>query len=141
MMENLNFIDGLVQELEKNTKRWSSDKVLEKSGDMIEAFHKRFSLEDFLLRHVSPSKEMQIALSGFLKLRNKFRENLEDILMLHVDEPDFLTEISKVQKAVVAHLEYLKNDFDPNFFDKIPANELASMSIELEKRIKVLSFS
>ncbi len=67
MMENLNFIDGLVQELEKNTKRWSSDKVLEKSGDMIEAFHKRFSLEDFLLRHVSPSKEMQIALSGFLK--------------------------------------------------------------------------
>ena len=141
MEEDLNFIDGLVQDLQKNTTKWSTDKVLQKSGEMFEAFYRRFGLEDFLLRHVSPSEDMAISLKRFLKIRNQFRENLELILMLHVDEPDFLAEICNVHKAVTLHIAYLKSDFDPTFFDKISPIQLGHMSADLEKRIKVLSFS
>jgi hypothetical protein len=140
MLEDLEFIDGLVKELRNHITKWSSDKVLEKSGDMFDAFYKRFRLEDFLLRHVRPSKDMELSLKKFLKVRNEFRENLESILMLHVDEPDFLMEIGKLHEAVLTHITYLKIDFDPNFFDKISAEQLSSMSLDLEKRIKMQSF-
>ena len=141
MAEDLEYIDDLVQELRDHVTKWSTDKVLEKSGDMLDAFYKRFRLEDFVLRHAHPSKDMEISLKRFLKVRNQFREHLENILMLHVDEPDFLREIRKVHEAVIKHIAYLKSDFDPNFFDKISATQLSEMSVALEKRIKILSFS
>jgi len=141
MAEDLEYIDDLVQELRDHVTKWSTDKVLEKSGDMFDAFYKRFRLEDFILRHARPSKDMEIPLKRFLKVRNQFREHLDNILMLHVDEPDFLREIRKVHEAVLKHIAYLKTDFDPNFFDKISAAQLSEMSVALEKRIKILSFS
>ncbi len=141
MEDDLNFIDGLVSELEANIAKWPSEKVLDRSSEMFDAFYRRFALEDFLLRHIKPSAEMQAPLKKFLGIRGEFRANLENILMLHVDEPDFLTEIGRVHKAVTKHMSYLKEDFDPNFFDKVAPEQMAKMSADLEKKLKVLSFT
>jgi len=141
MNSDLKFIDGLVRELEENTTTWSTDKVLEKSGEMFDAFYRRFGLEDFLLKHVKPTAEMLPSLKKFLKVRNHFRETLENILMLHVDEPDFLTEIRHIHKSIVKHMIYLKTEFDPSFFDQLSSDQMAKLSADLEKKIMVLSFS
>ncbi len=101
MNSDLKLIDGLVGELQDNITTWPSDKVLEKSGEMFDAFYRRFGLEDFILRHVKITSEMLPPLKNFLKVRIHFRENLENILMLHVDEPDFLAEMGHVYKAIV----------------------------------------
>jgi len=101
MNSGLKLIDGLVGDLQDNITTWPSDKVLEKSGEMFDAFYRRFGLEDFILRHVKITSEMLPPLKNFLKVRIHFRENLENILMLHVDEPDFLDEMGHVYKAIV----------------------------------------
>jgi len=141
MKSDLRFIDNLVGELQDNITTWPSEKVLEKSGEMFDAFYKRFGLEDFLLRHVKPSPEMMPTLKKFLQVRNHFRENLENILMLHVDEPDFLVEMGHIHKAIIKHMVYLKTEFDPNFFDQISSEQMAKLSADLEKKIMLLSFS
>jgi hypothetical protein len=141
MNEDLKFIDDLVIELNANISKWDSDKVLEKAGDMFDAFHKRFALEDFILRRVKRSVDMQKNMKTFLKIRGSFRENLENILMLHVDEPDFKTEIGKVHDEVAKHVVYLKTEFEPNFMDQISSDDMAHLSADLGKKIRVLSFS
>jgi hypothetical protein len=141
MDDDLNFIDGLVSELEANINKWPSEKVMDRSKEMFDAFYRRFALEDFLLKHIKPSAEMQAPLKKFLDIRGEFRANLENILMLHIDEPEFLVEIGRVHKAVIKHMSYLKEEFDPNFLNKVAPEQMAQMSADLEKKLKVLSFT
>ena len=76
MDDDLNFIDGLVSELEANINKWPSEKLMDRSKEMFDAFYRRFALEDFLLKHIKPSAEMQAPLKKFLDIRGEFRANL-----------------------------------------------------------------
>lgn len=141
MNDDLKFIDDLVTALSAHITKWDSDKVLQKAGDMFDAFHKRFALEDFILRRVKRTAAMQANMQKFLKVRRDFRETLENILMLHVDEPDFKTAIGKVHEAVVKHVNYLKTEFEPNFMDQITSEDMEGLSTDLKSKIQVLTFS
>jgi hypothetical protein len=141
MNDDLKYIENLVGDLYNNITIWPSEKVLEKTSAMFGAFHKRFALEDFLLIHVKQTVAMQETVKGFLQKRTNFRENLENMLMLHVDEPDFRAAIGKVREAVSKHLLYLKEEFDPAFVDRISQSDMAGMSTDLEEKLRIQSFS
>jgi hypothetical protein len=38
-------------------------------------------------------------------------------------------------------MSYLKEEFEPNFFNKVASEEMAQMSADLEKKLKLLSFT
>lgn len=141
MTEDIEFIERLLTELDTNIEVWSSDKVLEKTSDIFHAFDNRFALEDFVLRHVKPVGGMKQSLEIFLTRRRDFRATLENVLMLHVDEPEFAKEIKHVLEAVSKHMVYIKTEFDPNFVDKITPEQMAIISTDLGKKVRLLNFA
>ncbi len=141
MNEDLKFIKSLIRELHQNITEWSTDKVLDKTDAMFHAFHKRFALEDFIFGQVKPTGVMKNSLEQFLKIRRTFQEKLEKILLLNVDEPDFLKNIGEMLKVISNHMLYLKTDFEPNFIDRVSVDQMARISANLEKEIRLLSFA
>jgi hypothetical protein len=139
-LKDLKFIQGLLKELDANIEKWDSEKVLDKANDIFDAFHKRFALEDISMRYIIPTPEMKVELMRFLKIRRKFREDLESLLMMNVDEPDFRTGMNELLAHVTSHLVYLTTNFEPRFFDKIIPEQMSAMSGNLEKRLRIMSF-
>jgi hypothetical protein len=125
MAEDLKFIENLVNELDDNIAKWSSEKVFDKTNVMFVAFHNRFAVEDFLIRHARPTAEMQVVLKDFLRARSKFRDHLETILILQIADPGFRTAFGKIRQAASKHLDYVKTVFEPNFVDQVLVDEVA----------------
>jgi len=140
MTEDLECIEDLLKELHDNIREWSDVKLLQKASIMFDAFHRRFALEDFLLRHVQPTEEMRAALKEFVKVRRAFREDLESLLLLHAEDPDFRAEIGKLLERVSKHMVYIKAEFDRNFLDRILTTQLANLSSDLESKVGAQSF-
>ena len=141
MNDDLEFIEALVAELNSNITKWPSDKVLERVNDMIHAFNKRFAFEDLLFCHIKTTTSMQKELKYFLAIRTSFRQSLERILMLDVDEPDFRAEIALLLEAVSKQLKYLRAEFDPRFTDQIAPEAMSELSGFLERKLRLIAFA
>ena len=135
MDKDLQFIDSIVHELSENITRWDTDKVFEKAKEMFDAFSRRFALEDCLLCQIVPNVDIRPGIKTFLKRRLEFREKLEDILNLHVDEPDFREAISSVLESVHKHMKYREEEFYPQVINRLSAADLERMSQVLEKKL------
>jgi len=120
LAEDLNFIENLMSELRDNITKWPSTKILDKTDVLFATFHKRFTTEDFLLRHLSTTANSQDTLREFLNLRSKVRENLDNILVLRIDDPAYRTAIARLGQAVFKYTNYLKTNSELSF-DQISA--------------------
>ncbi len=128
MSEELTFLQNLVTELDDNITIWFPDTILDKTDVMFAAFNNRFAIEDFLIRHAKPTAKMKVALKKFLKIRMKFREDLETFLIVGVEDPNLHTAVGILRLAVSKHIEYLKKEFEPNFVDRISSDQMTIMS-------------
>ncbi|MBL0188021.1 MAG: hypothetical protein IPP97_20015 [Candidatus Obscuribacter sp.] len=141
MSQDIQLIDDLVKRLQDHITKWDSDKVIEQAELIFDAFSKRFAIEDFLLLRLKTNRDMQDALVKFLKIRREFREKLESLLTLHVDEPDFHGQVIMLHQALLKHMAYLKAEFEPRFVDQVSAAQMATMANDLEQRALALSAS
>ena len=128
MSEDLKFLQNLVTELDDNIAIWFPDKILDKTDVMFAAFNNRFAIEDFVIRHAKPTAKMQVALKKFLRMRMKFREALETFLIVGVEGPNLHIAVGILRLAVSKYIEYLKEEFEPNFIDRISSEQMTTMS-------------
>ncbi len=113
--------------------------TLEKAKIMFESFSRRFAIEDLLLSKMTPTKEMSGFVRELLQKRKLLREELEGMLMMHVSEPDFESEIKNLIKQSESHVNYLEQEFHPNVIAKLPQSDLVKMSAALEEKLHVQS--
>lgn len=95
-------------------------------------FWRRFALEDFILCKLKLKADLKPAIERFLKKRREFREILEDILNLHVDEPDFRNEIGNLLDKVRKHMSYRENEFYPQVINPLSESDAKGISEALE---------
>jgi hypothetical protein len=113
---------------------------MQRASEMFEAFSRRFSLEDFLLSKIEGRKSSTDVLKTFLSRRRKVRDRLEDMLMLHVSEPDFLNEIRGILNECELHVQFLRDNFYPEFVDKLTPDQEQYVATALEDRLHQISF-
>ncbi|PZM78695.1 MAG: hypothetical protein DKT66_23475 [Candidatus Melainabacteria bacterium] len=114
--------------------------TMDKAKVMFETFSRRFAIEDFLFSKFTPTAEMNVFIKTLLKNRRLLRERLEDMLMLHVSEPDFMKEIQTLLKLSEEHLKFLEQEFQPEVISKLPEADLLNMSNALEDRLHSTAF-
>jgi hypothetical protein len=132
MDKDLHQLETIIKDLSENITKWDTDKVYQQTMQMFGCFSRRFWLEDELLSKVTPSAEAKPTIDAFLKRRRGLRESLEGALKLHVDEPEFRTEVGAILKRVAEHAKYREQEFYPQFVDKLSPAESASLSEKLE---------
>lgn len=135
MDKDLHHLENVVKELAENVTRWDSDKVFEKAKEMFDAFSRRFSLEDFLLHQITVTTQLRPGIRKFLKRRRELRAILEDVLLLHVDEPDFRKDLGQVTEFVQKHIKYREEEFYPEVINRLPEADRACLAKSLEKRL------
>lgn len=94
--EDLKFIENLMSELNENIWEWSSKQVSDKTDVMFATFHSRFTVEDFLIRHLKVTGTTEISLKDFLSKRSQVRNDLDNVLMMSVDDPIKYATVSKL---------------------------------------------
>jgi len=135
MKEDLQVIKDQIEEFMAEHGTWSPLKCMDKASELFHAFKRHFDLEDFTLRLFKPTPEMRTALQQFLKERLEFRADLERILMLHIDEPEFLQEIGELLQRTQVYIQKLETKYKPAVFYRISPAELERINAELLKRI------
>ena len=135
MKEDLQVIKDEIEEFMEAHGTWSPLKCMDKASELFHAFKRHFDLEDFTLSLFKPTPEMRTALQQYLKERLEFRSDLERILMLHIDEPEFLQEIGKLLQRTQAFIQKLETKYKPTVFYRISEPELQRINAELLKRV------
>jgi hypothetical protein len=138
MQRDFQLLQKRVEDVRKSYQHQDPAKTMTQATEMFDAFSRRFALEDFLFSKIRPTGEMQPVIEKFLKRRRKVRESLEDLLMLHVSEPDFMKGIKELLDDSQAHLDFLHSEFHPGVIDKLPEEEMQNMANALEDRLHSL---
>jgi len=73
--------------------------------------------------------------------RGEFRERLEDMLMLHVNETEFSEQIQTLIKLLEEHLNFLRVEFLPEVMMKLPQPTIHYLNHTLEDRFHNTSFT
>ncbi len=135
MTRDLELLKKRIHDVSSAYEAQDAGLTMTRSKEMFDAFSKRFSLEDFLLSKFTPSEAMRPHLKAFLDKRRSLRERLEDMLMMHVSEPDYIKEVQKLIHAADEHVKFLESTFHPEVIDKISKDDLANMNHALEDRL------
>ncbi len=109
--------------------------TMRKAKVMFEAFTRRFDIEDFLFSKLTPAPEMVASIGLYLKKRSGLRNRLEDMLMLHVSEPEFMRQLQLLAATSQEHLQYSEQEFLPNFIGSLSESENSNLSNALEDRL------
>lgn len=136
MDKDLHHLERMIKELLDNITRWDSDRDFEKAKELFDAFSRRFNLEDYLLCKITPNISLRPGMEKFLKRRREIRAILENILLLHADEPDFRKEVSHVLEFVQKHIKYRENEFYPEVINRLSEADRDRMTKALESRLQ-----
>jgi hypothetical protein len=106
-----------------------------KAKAMFDAFYRRFEIEDFLFSKLPPTHETRVLIKTYLKKRLQLSNQLDDMLMLHVSEPDFMTHVRALIIMSKEHQEYSEQEFLPNVIKHLSVSESNNLSNALEDRL------
>jgi hypothetical protein len=140
MQRDFELLEKHVSDVAKAYQHQDPGVTMQRASEMFEAFSRRFSLEDFLLSKIEGRKSSTDVLKTFLSRRRKVRDRLEDMLMLHVSEPDFLNEIRGILNECELHVQFLRDNFYPEFVDKLTPDQEQYVATALEDRLHQISF-
>jgi len=141
MYRDLELLRKRVNDVAAAYKHHATALTLEKSKVMFEAFRRRFGLEDFIFSRFEPTADMSLIIRGMLRKREELRERLEDMLMLHVNEPDFSEDVQTLIKLLEEHLNFLRVKFLPEVMMKLPEPTIQYVNHALEDRFHNTSFT
>jgi hypothetical protein len=134
MERDFELLDKRIDDVRKAYEQQDPSRTMSQATEMFDAFQSRFALEDFLLSKVHQTASMRSAIEKFFIQRRRIREILEDMLMMHVSEPDFMRCLKRVGSQAKEHLQFLTNEFYPQFIDQMSEDDRKNMAHALEDR-------
>jgi hypothetical protein len=134
MERDFELLEKRINDVRKAYEQQNPSRTMTQTTEMIDAFQRRFAVEDFLLSKVHQTDSMKSTVEKFFTHRRKIQEILEDMLMLHVSEPDFMKELRQARSAAREYLQFLANEFYPQFTDQVSKDDRNNMSHALEDR-------
>jgi len=140
MERDFDLLKKRIDDVRKAYEQQDPSRTMSQTTEMFDAFHRRFVLEDFLLGKVKhQTASMKPAIEKFFIQRRRIQDILEEMLMLHVSEPDFMRVLRRAGSAAGEYLRFLANEFYPQFIDQISEDDRNNMSHALEDRFHRLA--
>jgi hypothetical protein len=134
MERDFELLEKRIDDVRKAYEQQDPSRTMSQTTEMIDAFQRRFAIEDFLLSKVHQTADMKSAIEKFFIHRRRIREILEDMLKLHVSEPDFMRALKQAGSQAREYLQFLATEFYPQFIDQISEDDRRNMSHALEDR-------
>jgi hypothetical protein len=140
MDRDFSLLQKRVNDARKAYEQQDPSRTMTQAGEMFDAFGRRFALEDFLLNKVHQTCLMKQTLEKFLSRRAHIHELLEDMLMLHVSEPDFMRSLKRLISESEEYLQFLHHEFKSHVLDQITEADRKNISHALEDRLHKVAF-
>jgi hypothetical protein len=134
MERDFELLEKRIDHVRKAYEHQDPSRTIDQATEMFDAFQRRFATEDFLLSKVHQTASMKSAIEKFNMHRRRIREILEDMLMLHVSEPDFLSALRQAASQAKEYLRFVEDEFVPQCLDQISEDDRKNMSTALEDR-------
>ncbi|SRR5579883_651894 len=126
-----------LQSLAENYSNWSRDRVFQESKNAIEAVEKFIhKKEDVVtLSFHKRSQDIDDMQAKFEDKRASIDELIEDMVMIHVDEPGYEQSLERLRTKFVDLLRFCNEEFYPAIKEAVSKEELESMNRQLDSLI------
>ena len=140
MEREFELLQKRVQDVAKAYEHQDPTKTMAESLQMFDAFKRFFALEDFIFSKLRTNAAMQPVIKCFLDERREIREMLEDLLMLHVSEPDFMKGIHHVVEHSKKHLDFVHKELHPKVVDALSPEDWTYLNESFDDRLHKVPF-
>jgi hypothetical protein len=113
-----------------------ADEAVARSGQLFAAVRKHFdSQEKFLLRYIEEFPEVQTMVHSFRKDRTEILDDIEQIVLWHVDEPGYAKMLQEILRALERHMKMAEMHLFPAFRACLPSADLARINHDVRALI------
>lgn len=105
--EEHKYIEEHLAELEQNYEKWPAERVFVRSTKMFDAITKHFDKQETLiLAEIRDYPSMRDTITECLQDRKGILDAIDDLVMDHIDTPEFRANLGKLLKAVRKHISF-----------------------------------
>lgn len=129
-------IEESLIELEENYLTWAHERVFVRASKLFDAINRHFEKqESLLLQQITEVPELDDVINACIKDREEMMELMNDLIMDHVDSPDWRVNLGKLLKAVRKHIEFSDRELYKTIKEVLPEKKLKSLNMLMRVKL------
>lgn len=124
-----------LEETTENYSNWTRDRVFEESKNILQAIKDHFRKEHLLVNNLKDESGMYQVLSTLNKQEKQLNSEIENLTMIHVDEPGFEQGLESIAGRFEEHCRFCGKTFYTRVKEKLSAKDLRQVQTQLERKL------
>ncbi|MBX9772151.1 MAG: hypothetical protein K2X29_12315 [Candidatus Obscuribacterales bacterium] len=137
LTEDHSAIAKRLEETTENYSKWTRDRIFEESKNILQAIKDHFKKEHLLVNNLKDESGMHQVLSTLNKQEKELNSQIDNLIMIHVDEPGFEQGLESIAGRFDEHSRFCGKTFFRRVREKLSPKDLRQVQTQLE--LKVLS--
>ncbi|MDZ4832820.1 MAG: hypothetical protein SGJ27_03370 [Candidatus Melainabacteria bacterium] len=140
LSEDHGLLASQLRVLVEKYSQWSRDKVFDETVDLFDGIVRHLERQqtlclDWMEQHEQESESIKRVVAKSTAERNEIKEQISDLLMQHVDGPNFLTSLGQLLERLQAHIEFSESELFSELKRQLPPEELDQVNLRLNQSV------
>ena len=135
MKTDIDNISERLTELTENYSEWAQDRVFEESKNVLGAIKTHFQKEQLLVNNLKDRTGLEHLLSQAEKQQQDIKSEMEQLVMIHVDEPGFEQGLESIENKFADHHKFCMDTFYPRLKSRLTSKGLQSVTAQIEQKV------
>lgn len=134
LTEDLEHIQGMLNETIANLSEWPQDRIFEQTKKALASLDEHFNKQKIISNNLADSENLDAARNEFVAQIKAIKQDIDSLIMIHVDEPGFAQVLQSMGSKVDRFLEFCKESFYPALLDNAPEADMKNIQTQLEEK-------
>lgn len=135
LTEDHKAISQRLEDTTQNYANWTRDRIFEESKNILQAIKDHFRKEHLLVNNLKDESGMHQVLTTLKKQEKELNSEMENLTMIHVDEPGFEQGLESIEKRFDEHCRFAGKTFYSRVKEKLTAKDLRHVQSQLERKV------
>jgi transcriptional regulator with XRE-family HTH domain len=114
---------------------WPRDRFFEETKRTLEAVRGYFSKESLLSNNLKDTQGTEAIVEEAEKQRGNIQADIENLVMVHVDEPGFDQMLGSIADKMNQHCDFCEEEFFPAMKEHLSADDIKHVKEQLDQEI------
>jgi len=128
-------LNDLFDELTENYSEWAQDRVFEQSKNALAGVKGHFQKEEMVINNLKDQRGLEQPLAEAKKERDAIVSEIEQLVMIHVDEPGFEQGLESIATKFKNHRKFSLEKLYPLLKERLSSSDMHRISEQLEQRV------
>ena len=135
MQSDSDMINDRFIELADNYSEWAQDRVFEETKNALAGVKSHLQKEQLFINNLKDRSGIDRILEEAQKQREAIISEIEQLVMIHVDEPGFEQGLESIGDKFETHRKFCVDTLYPRLKDRLSPADLQHVSDQLEQKV------